>query len=202
MGTGQYPTIEDFRFGQELQFSCDGRPFLTYWSRTWLLDDEGNRVRPTAMETGFVRCNPDRTVELLLTHPTGFVELWEGSVEVTAISGETITGARLELRTDLVARTEGAKPYTAGHRLYGLVSGELLWTFDMAAMDLTLQNHIAARLRPDSSDGADAPAEAPRSAEASPAGAAAASTASPSPAGHVADLAHPPPPASQDTALG
>ncbi len=28
VGTGQYPTIEDFRFGQEAVFSTDGRPFL------------------------------------------------------------------------------------------------------------------------------------------------------------------------------
>ena len=48
VGTGQYPTIEDFRFGQEVSFSTDGRPFLTYWSRSWLLDDDGNQVRPLA----------------------------------------------------------------------------------------------------------------------------------------------------------
>ena len=48
VGTGQYPTIEDFRFGQEVSFATDGRPFLIYWSRSWLLDDEGNRVRPLA----------------------------------------------------------------------------------------------------------------------------------------------------------
>ncbi len=58
------------------------------------------------------------------------------------------TGAKLELRTDVVARTGAAKPYTAGHRLYGLVNDELLWTFDMAAMGHELQNHLAARLTP------------------------------------------------------
>ncbi len=148
MGTGQYPTIPDFRFGQEIQFSCDGRPFLTYWSRSWELDADGNRLRPTATESGFVRPQQDRSVELLLTHPTGYTEIWEGSVEVTGLVQDTITSARMEVRTDVVARTEAAKPYTAGHRLYGLVNGELLWTFDMAAMGLDLQNHLAARLKP------------------------------------------------------
>lgn len=152
VGTGQYPTIEDFRFGQELRFGCDGRPFLTYWSRSWLLDDDGNRVRPTATESGFLRPAADRGVELLLTHPTGYGEVWEGSVEVTGLTNDVITGARMELRTDLVARTESAKPYTAGHRLYGLVDGDLLWTYDMAAMGLELQNHLAARLKPAGGD--------------------------------------------------
>ena len=149
VGTGQYPTIEDFRFGQEVQFSCDGRPFLTYWSRSWELDVDGERVRPTATESGFLRPRPDRTVELLLTHPTGYSEIWEGSVEVTGLVQDTITGAKMELRTDVVARTEDSKPYTSGHRLYGLVEGDLLWTFDMAAMEQPLQNHLAARLHPD-----------------------------------------------------
>ena len=148
VGTGQYPTIGDFRFGQEVQFSCDGRPFLTYWSRSWELDDAGERVRPRATESGFLRALPDRSVELLLSHPTGFSEIWEGNVEVTGLVQDTITGAKMEIRTDVVARTGDAKPYTAGHRLYGLVEGDLLWTFDMAAMGLDLQNHLAARLKP------------------------------------------------------
>lgn len=147
VGTGQYPSIEDFQFGQEVQFSCDGRPFLTYWSRSWLLDGEGNRVRPTATESGFLRPYPDRSLELLLTHPTGYSEIWEGRVEVTGLEQDTITGAKIELRTDVVARAEAAKPYTAGHRLYGLVDGDLLWTFDMAAVGHDLQNHLAARLK-------------------------------------------------------
>lgn len=148
VGTGQYPTIEDFRFGQEVAFTCDGRPFLTYVSRTWLLDEDGNQTRQSATEAGFLRPGSDGQVELLLNHPTGFVEIWEGRVQTTALEHDRITGARMELRTDLVARTDTAKPYTAGHRLYGLVDGALLWTFDMAAMGQGLQNHIAARLKP------------------------------------------------------
>ena len=39
VGTGQYPGIEDFRFGQEISFATDGRPFMAYISRSWLLDE-------------------------------------------------------------------------------------------------------------------------------------------------------------------
>ena len=42
---------QDLRFGQELEFSHDGRPFLSYVSHTWLLDSDGEKVRPLATET-------------------------------------------------------------------------------------------------------------------------------------------------------
>lgn len=164
VGTGQYPTIEDFRFGQEVSFSTDGRPFLIYWSRSWMLDDEGNRVRPLATETGFWRPRPDNRVEVQLAHPTGYAEVWYGQVTVTGLENAAITGAKAELATEVVSRTESAKEYTQGERLYGLVNGRLLWTFDMAAMGQPLQNHLAATLMPvDPEDGvaAEMPDEMP-----------------------------------------
>ena len=146
VGTGQYPTIEDFRFGQEVAFASDGRPFLSYRSRSWLLDDDGNRVRPLATETGFWRPKDDNRVEITLAHPTGYAEIWYGRLEVTGLENATITGARVDMSTDVVARTETAKEYTQGRRLYGLVEGRLLWTFDMAAVGEPLVNHLAASL--------------------------------------------------------
>jgi len=135
-GRGDYPTIDAFEFGQEVAFTHDGRPFLHYFSRTWLVDDEGNEVRPLALETGFFRGRPGGGLEVVLSHPTGFVEIYYGTVE----------GAKIELATDAVVRTESAKEYTAGHRLYGLVEGDLLWTYDMAAMGQPIQPHLSATL--------------------------------------------------------
>lgn len=137
VGVGGYPTVEEFRFGQEVVFTEHGKPFLHYQSRAWLLDDEGNEVRPLAQETGYWRPQPDGRLEVLLAHPTGVVEIYLGEVD----------GAKIELRTDVVARTETAKTYTAGHRLYGLVEGDLLWAYDMAAVGEPLQPHMSATLR-------------------------------------------------------
>src|SRR5699024_4643767 len=75
-GKGDYPTIEPFDFGQEVVFSHNQKPFLYYTSRSWLLDDEGNAVEPLAMETGFWRPQSDGGVELVLSHPTGYAEIW------------------------------------------------------------------------------------------------------------------------------
>ncbi|MDQ1615609.1 MAG: hypothetical protein QOJ60_1548 [Actinomycetota bacterium] len=137
VGVGGYPTIEEFRFSQEVTFSEVGKPYLHYLSRSWLLDGEGNEVRPLAQETGYWRPQPDGAVEVLLAHPTGFVEIWLGTVEP----------AKIELQTDVVARTDSAKAYVAGHRLYGLVDGKLLWAYDMAAVDQPLQPHLSATLQ-------------------------------------------------------
>jgi len=135
-GVGGYPTIDDFSFAQEAAFEQNGKPFLSYRSRTWLLDADGDRVRPLATETGFWRPQPDGKLEVLLSHPTGFVEVWEGTVE----------GPRIEIGTDVVARTTTAKEYSSGHRMYGLVDSDLLWAFDMAAVGRPLQPHLSGRL--------------------------------------------------------
>lgn len=132
-GVGGYPTIEDFPYRQEIVFSHAGQPFLSYASHTWATDDG----RPLATETGFWRPRPGGAVEVLLTHPTGIAEVYVGEV----------TGKKIELRTDLVARTETAKEVTAGHRLYGLIEGgELAYAYDMAAFGYELQPHVSARL--------------------------------------------------------
>lgn len=144
-GVVGYPTMDEVRFGQEVEFVHDGRPFLHYTSHAWLLDDEGQKVRPLATETGFWRpagtaagTGDDGTeVELLLTHPMGYVEIYVGRV----------TGPRIELVTDLVARTPDAKEYTAATRMYGLVESDLLWVMDMAAMGQPMQSHASARLK-------------------------------------------------------
>jgi hypothetical protein len=147
VGVVGYPTHEDMQYAQELTFATDGRPFLSYWSRTWLLDADGERVRPLATEAGFWRPRPENKVELLLAHPMGYAEVWIGEVTVTGIADAEITGARVELHTDVVARTESAKEYTGGTRLYGLVEGDLLYRYDMAAVGQPLTAHTSARLK-------------------------------------------------------
>ena len=138
LGVGGYPTIEGFRFSQELTITeMPGKPFMHHLSRSWLLDDDGVEVRPLAQETGYWRPNEEGALEVLLAHPTGFVEIWLGTAE----------SAKVELSTDVVARTDTAKSYTAGHRLYGLVESEMLWAFDMAAVDQPLQPHLSAKLQ-------------------------------------------------------
>jgi hypothetical protein len=137
-GRGGYPTIDDFEYGQQVRFAHDGRPFLHYESRAWLLDADGTVLRPAAREVGWWR--PGGTadeLEVLLAHPTGIVEVYLGRVN---------NSTQWELRTDVVARTSTAKEVTANHRLYGIVEGALLYAIDMAAVGQPLGPHLAARL--------------------------------------------------------
>ena len=143
-GIGGYPTIESFRFGQEISFSHNGKPFLIYTSRTWRLDEEGQIGPPLGTESGYWRPRPDSQVEVMLAHPTGIVEIYLGE----------ITGTRIEMATDVVARTATAKDVTAGHRLYGLVGSDqdLAYAYDMAAVGQELQPHLSAQLKRVSSE--------------------------------------------------
>jgi len=58
-----------------------------------------------------------------------------------------IAGTRIDMATDAVVRTESAKEYTAGRRLYGLIGTDLGWAYDMAAVGQPLQSHISAQLK-------------------------------------------------------
>src|SRR3954451_7419127 len=115
-GHGEYPTIPAFEFEQEVVFAHDTRPFLHYFSRTWITDEAGERLRPGSIETGFLRPAGEGQIEMVLAHATGYAEVWYGQVE----------GPRVTLATDIVARTSTAKDYTAGQRMYGLVDGALM----------------------------------------------------------------------------
>ena len=136
-GVVGYPTIESAHFGQEISVTHDGRPFLEWQSRTWLLDEQGNKVRPLARELGFWRPLENNEVEFLLTHPTGIVEMYHG----------TTSPAKIEIRTDGVIRSPHAKEYNAASRMYGLVSSNLMWVMDMAAVGQPLQSHVSAELK-------------------------------------------------------
>jgi hypothetical protein len=141
-GGGEYPTIEPFEYAQEIRISHDGRPFLAYESRSWLVTPDGARIRPAAREVGWWRpvMDPDGKatdeIEAIFSAPTGIVELHLGK----------ITGVRVEMATDAVMRTSTAKEVSSVRRLYGIVDRALLYAQDMAAVGQPLTPHLAARL--------------------------------------------------------
>jgi hypothetical protein len=135
-----YPTIDGpFRFAQQVTIAHDGRPFLIHEARAWLLDKDGNIIRPAAREVGWWRPQPDDTIELLLSHNTGIVEIYYGS---------PLTQTSWELATDIVMRTGSAKDVNGAKRLYGLVNnGDLAYVEERAMMGQPLQPHTSAYLR-------------------------------------------------------
>lgn len=155
-------------FAHRVSFSHDGGDVLNYSAHAWLLD--GDDRRPLVAETGYWRVArpatdadpgpallpptapaPRRTaddvetlrtaeggfpLEVSLAHADGILELYLGQVR----------GPRVDLATDAVVRTAGAKPYDSATRLYGLVDDHLLWAWDISAFGRELASHASARL--------------------------------------------------------
>ncbi|WP_051138170.1 FABP family protein [Streptomyces canus] len=146
-GQGGYPTLDgDFAYAQEVRFSHDGRPFLRYEARAWLLDGDGAPLRPAARESGWWRLQADGRVEALVTQPTGITEILVGH------AGEGV----VDLATHTVALTPTAKDVTATRRRYTLADGDgdgdgdgdtFTFVHELAAVGQPLQHHLSATLR-------------------------------------------------------
>lgn len=146
-GTVGYADAAGSRFRQEVEFRHDGRDFLHYTSQLHLLDADGAPSVPIDSESGYWRVSvadprdpaggPGVDVEVLLAHPTGVVEVYVGRA----------TGARVDLATDVVARTRTAAEYAAGRRLYGNVDGDLMWALDVAAGGHPMASYSSAILK-------------------------------------------------------
>jgi hypothetical protein len=96
-------------------------------------------------ESGYWRVAPERPddlaesqfpVEVLMADPSGHLALYVG----------TVGNGRIDLVSDLIARTATAAEVAAAKRLYGLVNGELMWAWDLAAFGHPMQTYASARL--------------------------------------------------------
>jgi hypothetical protein len=78
-------------------------------------------------------------IEASILHPSGISELYIGQIK----------GARVDLATDAVLRSQSSKEYRAATRMFGLVDGALLWVWDIAALGNPMASHASARLERD-----------------------------------------------------
>ena len=142
-GVVVYPNIPETAVRQEVVVDHDGGPYLRWSSTLWLSGDGEPRLWAT--ESGYWRVPPARPadlppdrhpVELLLVDPAGHLTLYAGAVG----------NGRIDLESDLIARTPDAAEVSAATRLFGLVRGELMWAWDIAAFGEPLQSYASARL--------------------------------------------------------
>ncbi|WP_042573885.1 FABP family protein [Rhodococcus sp. MEB064] len=136
----------DYTFGQQIIVSHDGGPYLTWESRTWRTDAEGAYTAEDLRESGFWRVSgsgiagaeDEETLELLLTHATGLIELYYG---------RALTQSSWELATDVVIRTTSAALVGGAKRLYGIVDGgDLAYVEERVGPDGDLAPRLSARL--------------------------------------------------------
>ena len=131
-GTGHYPTIDDFAYGEQVWFEHVGKPFLSYRQGT----THAVSGLPLHAEAGYVRPVGATGVEFVVAQPSGIVELHEG----------TIDGRTIRLRSTSVLTTATAKDVTAVERSIDVADGRLSYDLSMAAVGLELQHHLSATL--------------------------------------------------------
>lgn len=135
-GAGRYPTISPFAYGEEVRFWHIGRPFLVYSQSTWSPADGS----PMHGETGFWRPKPEGRLEVVLAHPSGVVEVEEGSIVVDR------GAVRIQLATTTVGQTTTAKRVDALTRSFTIEGDTLSYSVGMAAVGQSLQHHLGAEL--------------------------------------------------------
>jgi len=131
-GAGRYPTIDDFEYLEELNFSHVGKPFLAMTQRS----RDPRSDAPLHAEVGYLRPQPNKALEMVLTQPTGVVEIHDGKLT------ETPAGIVLELRSVSVEGTRTAKPITEVRRRIEVAADELTSQVWMAAMGQPLTHHL------------------------------------------------------------
>ena len=137
-GTGVVAsTGAEFSYGQQVSFVHDGRPFLAYESRAWLLDADGGVIRQAWRESGFWRpgAGPD-DVEVVLASNTGQALL------LTGVAGDQ----RWDLATAAAIPAPTAKPVDGERRLYALLDGDLVYATELAPAGQPYAAHLNARL--------------------------------------------------------
>ncbi len=150
---------DDQRFFQRVTFEQVGLPVVEYRAETWLADDEGQILRPIAVETGFWQLERELTdsdggpgltpgdvvpalrnaedVEKLRTERDG-KDGFALNVTIAHPGGITeqysghIAGPQVFLETSGVQRSKHAHPYDRATRIYGLVNEMLFWRWDIA----------------------------------------------------------------------
>ena len=140
-GHGKYPTIDPFGYAESVTFAHVGKPFLAYQQRTRSLATADQPGQPMHSESGYWRFPAPGRIEVVLNHPTGVLELEEGSIEV-ALDGTVV----IDLATTSVAFSSTAKSVTGVQRLFRIKGDIMTYDLRMAAVGLPMQHHLSARL--------------------------------------------------------
>ena len=131
-GRGEYPTIQPFAYREEVRFWHVGKPFLAYSQRTWAADDD----RPLHGEMGYWRLQSGGRIEVVLAHPTGIVEIQEG----------TLAGTTIDVASTTVARTSTAKEVGRLERTVRVEGDVMRYELRLAAVGVPLTHHLSATL--------------------------------------------------------
>jgi hypothetical protein len=168
LGSGE---ADSEHFFQSVTFKQNGLPYLQYTAESWLTDENGTKLRPLTVESGFWALDrklneadvgpglvPAEIVPALksadeveeLRNANGGFDITATIVHPGGIAelyyGQ-IKGPQIQLATDMVMRGSQSKEYSAATRMFGLVNGDLFWRWDVAASGNELEAHASAILK-------------------------------------------------------
>lgn len=129
---------EQYSFGQQLIIAHDGENYLTYTSRTWKIDTEGNPTGPDVRETGFWRISLKDEIEMTYTSSNGINEIFYGSLF-------NERAWQLESASTMVTET-GPTNLGPGKRMYGLMPNNNLGWVDERLVDGEMRPYMSAEL--------------------------------------------------------
>ena len=138
-GRGGFPTIDDFRYTEELTFTGNGiEALLHYEQKTWTASDGDKDGEPLHWESGFLRPVAKDRAEMLNSQNSGRVEVLAGPLEV---ADGVVT---LRLDSLLLGHDERM---LQSRRVYVLQGDQLTYTVEMATTGHgQLAGHLEARL--------------------------------------------------------
>lgn len=139
-GEGEADTEDrgQHRFGQQIVVTHDGENYLSWSSRSWTFDSGGTVDSPAYRESGFWRISEDDKLEFLVTHASGFIEIYYGA---------PLTQSAWEMATDVVLASPTGPARGGAKRIYGIVEGgDLGWVEERVHPEKGLVPHLSARL--------------------------------------------------------
>lgn len=149
-----YPNIDDASIICDLEVIADDKPYLTFKSTWTIANEHPNDIdkelpgdkgvaqltedQVWAEATGYLRQSSEKEGDLegMVATPDGRVTLYVGAIQ----------GPRAELISDAIVRSATGADVTATKLTLGLVEGDMLFAFDMAAFGESMLSYSAGRL--------------------------------------------------------
>lgn len=131
-GEGGFPTIQSFKYGEEIKFWHSGKPVIAYTQKTWKLASG----EPMHAESGYWRPKMDGSIEVIIAQSTGLAEVQKGTYDAEK--------KIVKLQSELVGNASKVKEITWVFELNG---SELRYVIEMATTTNDLQPHLRAMLK-------------------------------------------------------
>ena len=140
-GSGSFPTVDSFRYGETLIFESIGTaPVVHFQQKTWLISDNNRNGEFLHWESGFLMVMEDGKIDLLNAQNSGRVEVLTGRMSSTE------EGA-IQVKWDSVVHAHDAR-MVATTRVFNYDKTSLEYTVGMATTKVgPITQHLECALR-------------------------------------------------------